>query len=107
MPSRSRASPEAARDLSRVRGPGGDGDTRPSLGDAPLADDASAAQYSGDPLPDDVAGPSRGCGRPRSSTPSATRRPLTRKVLGNLDPRPLRRPSAKRKVSEAEHPVRV
>ena len=27
--------PEAAGDLSRVRGPGGDGDTRPPLGDAP------------------------------------------------------------------------
>ena len=33
--------------------------------------------------------------------------PVARKVLGKFDPRPLRRPAAKRKVQEAEHPVRV
>ena len=71
-----------------------------------LADDASAAQYSGDPLPDDVAVRAEAAVAEIEHALSDTT-PLTRKVLGNLDPRPLRRPAAKRKVSEAEHPVRV
>ena len=71
-----------------------------------LADDASAAQYSGDPLPGDVAVRAEAAVAEIEHALSDTT-PLSRKVLGNLDPRPLRRPAAKRKVSEAEHPVRV
>ncbi len=71
-----------------------------------LADDASAAQFSGDPLPDDVAARAEASVTEIEAALSGST-PITRKMLGHLDPRPLRRPAMKRDVSEAEHAVRV
>ena len=71
-----------------------------------LAEDASAAQFSAEQLPDDVAERAEAAVVEIEHALSEST-PFTRKVLGTLDPRPLRRPAAKRKVSEAEHPVRV
>ena len=71
-----------------------------------LADDASAAQFSGDPLPEDVAERAEATVTEIETALSGST-PVARKVLGKFDPRPLRKPSAKRKVQEAEHPVRV
>ncbi len=71
-----------------------------------LADDASAAQFSGDPLPAEVADRAEATVAEIESALSDST-PITRKVIGNLDPRRLRRPTNKRDVSEAEHPVRV
>ena len=71
-----------------------------------LADDASAAQFSGDPLPDEVAERAeRTAAEIEATLDDST--PLGRKILGSLDPRPLRQRSSKRRVREAEHSVRV
>jgi transglutaminase-like putative cysteine protease len=71
-----------------------------------LADDASAAQFSGDPLPEDVAERAEAT-LTEIETALSGSTPAARKLLGKFDPRPLRKPAAKRKVQEAEHPVRV
>ena len=71
-----------------------------------LADDASAAQFSRDPLPEDVAERAEATVTEIETALSGST-PVARKVLGKFDPRPLRKPAAKRKVQEAEHPVRV
>ena len=72
-----------------------------------LADDASAAEFSGDPLPDDVAERAERTAAEIEATLDEST-PLGRKILGSLDPRPLRQPHSKRRgVREAEHSVRV
>ncbi len=71
-----------------------------------LADDASAAQFSGDPLPDEVADRAERTAAEIEATLDEST-PLRRKILGSLDPRPLRQPRSKRRVQEAEHSVRV
>ncbi len=71
-----------------------------------LADDASAAQFSGDPLPDEVAERAERTAAEIEATLDEST-PLGRKILGSLDPRPLRQRSSKRRVREAEHSIRV
>jgi transglutaminase-like putative cysteine protease len=71
-----------------------------------LADDASAAQFSRDPLPNDVAERAEATVVEIESALSSST-PMVRKVLGELDPRTLRKAAAKRNVQEAEHHVRV
>ncbi|HTN81860.1 MAG TPA: transglutaminase domain-containing protein, partial [Acidimicrobiales bacterium] len=71
-----------------------------------LADDASAAQFSAEPLPAEVADRAEASVTEIEQVLSDST-PVTRKLLGQLDPRTLRKPATKRKVQEAEHPVRV
>ncbi|HMK10846.1 MAG TPA: DUF3488 and transglutaminase-like domain-containing protein, partial [Acidimicrobiales bacterium] len=71
-----------------------------------LADDASAAQFSAEPLPAEVADRAEASVTEIEQVLSDST-PVTRKLLGQLDPRTLRKPAAKRKVQEAEHAVRV
>ena len=63
-----------------------------------LADDASAAQFSGDPLPEDVAERAEATVT-EIETASARSTPVARKVLGKFDPRP---PSAHGRAGRSE-----
>jgi hypothetical protein len=71
-----------------------------------LADAASAAQFSADPLPHEVAERAERTAAEIEATLNEST-PLGRKILGTLDPRPLRPANNKRRVQEAEHSVRV
>ncbi len=68
-----------------------------------LADDASAAQFSGDPLPDEVADRAERTAAEIEATLDEST-PLGRKILGSLDPRPLRQPRSKRECAKRNTP---